>query len=180
MFTPLHAKLIFSALLILLLSGNVFADQPQSHGYRLGVGDKLKVSVFGHSELSGEFVVGGNGNIVMPLIQGIQSQGLTTDELANAVTHRLSPDYLVNPRVSVELLTYRPFYIMGEVRNPGSYPYVEGMTALNAIAVAGGYERRANKDMIIIERKQRSKPIKTLPQAKVRPGDVITIKERFF
>lgn len=179
MFALQRISVIFLALLF-AIPLNVLGNDRQNNGYRLGVGDKLKVSVFGHNELSGEFVVSGDGEVVMPLIQGVRARNLTTDQLAAEITNKLSPDYLVSPKVSVELQTYRPFYIMGEVRNPGSYPYVEGMTALNAVALAGGYERRANKNLVLIDRKKRAKPYQVKPQTAIQPGDIITIKERFF
>jgi polysaccharide export outer membrane protein len=150
--------------------------------YRLGVGDKVKVDVFGHPELSGDLVVDGGGNVIMPLINDVNAVGLTTYELADRITWKLKPDYLVNPRVTVELLSYRPYYILGEVNHSGSFPYVEGMTVLNAVALAGGFTDRANKKRIIIERKQGNgrKKLKVTADSEVQPGDVIVIKERFF
>lgn len=173
---------LFRALGIVLMvaASTGHAEPIQQSDYRIGIGDKLKITVFGHDELSGDFFVNANGEVVLPLIQSVQSLDLTTDQLAAAITRKLKPDYLKNPVVIVELLSFRPFYILGEVKNPGSYPYIEGMTALNAIAVAGGYQPRANKDYVVIERKTRSKPIKASPRSIIRPGDVITIKERFF
>lgn len=172
----------FRLLGILLLVGasTSFAEPIQHSDYRLNVGDKLKITVLGHEELSGEFFVGDKGEVTLPLVQRVDSLGLTTDQLATAIAARLRPDYLANPVVVVELLSFRPFYILGEVRNPGSYPFIEGMTALNAIAVAGGYEPRANRDFVLIDRNTRDKPIKASLRSTIRPGDVITIKERFF
>ena len=158
----------------------VLADA--GHDYRLGVGDKVKVAVFGHPELSGELVVNGGGNIVLPLINEVSAVGLTTYELADRITWKLKPDYLVNPRVTVALLTYRPYYILGEVENAGSYPYVEGMTVLNAVALAGGFTERANRKKITIERKfgETRKKIRATQSSRVEPGDIVFIKERFF
>ncbi len=167
-------------LLVLLLSQVAAADDYRE--YRLGVGDKVKIDIFGHPELSGDLVVNGGGDVVLPLINDVSAVGLTTDELAERITSKLKPDYLVNPRVTAELLSYRPYYILGEVNHSGSFPYVEGMTVLNAVALAGGFSDRANRKKIRIERKFGStqKKIKATPTSKVQPGDIIVIKERFF
>ncbi len=149
-----------------------------SGAYRLDVGDRLRITVFGHKELSGEFTVSGAGEVVMPLIGGVVGRGLTTAELAQAIVGRLRPDYLVNPRVSVELLGYRPFYILGEVKKPGNYPYVEGMTVLNAVALAGGFAPHAKRDKVLIERG--GKQFRAAVGVRVHPGDIITVRERFF
>lgn len=150
--------------------------------YRLGSGDQLKVTVFGHKDLSGEFYVDGSGQVSLPLIGNVQVGGLTVREAEDAVVAKLRPDYLKNPRVSIEVLNYRPFYIIGEVRKPGSYPYVNGMTVLNAIALAGGYTYRARENDLFITRAndpERSKQRAT-HDTKVLPGDVIEVPERFF
>ena len=171
--------LILSVLFIVPFSTAVAEGHAQ---YRLGVGDKLRVTVFGHKELSGEYVISGNGEVVMPLIRGVRGNGLTTGQLADAIVDRLRPDYLVNPRVTVELLGYRPFYILGEVRKPGDYPYVEGMTVLNAVALAGGFAPHAKRDRVIIERGTGTarKKLKANVGVRVLPGDIITVRERFF
>jgi polysaccharide export outer membrane protein len=109
-------------------------------------------------------------------------KGDITRFLADAIVNRLRPDYLVNPRVTVELLGYRPFYILGEVRKPGDYPYVEGMTVLNAVALAGGFAPHAKRDKVVIERGSGTarKKLKARVGVRVQPGDIITVKERFF
>ncbi len=171
--------LILSVLFMVPIAAQAAEGHPQ---YRLGVGDKLRVTVFGHKELSGEYVVSGNGEVVMPLIRGVRAHGLSTAQLADAIVNRLRPDYLVNPRVTVELLGYRPFYILGEVRKPGDYPYVEGMTVLNAVALAGGFAPHAKRDKVIIERGSGAarKKLKAHVGVHVQPGDIITVRERFF
>jgi protein involved in polysaccharide export with SLBB domain len=150
--------------------------------YRLGPGDKIRVTVFGHEDLSGEFEVDGSGNVSLPLIRNVPAQGLTVSQLEQAVIDRLQPDYLKDPSVSVEVLNYRPFYIYGEVNQPGSYPYVSGMTVLNAIAMAGGFTYRAKKSEVqIIRSDDTSKtPLEGGPDTQVLPGDVIEVPERFF
>jgi polysaccharide biosynthesis/export protein VpsN len=151
-------------------------------GYKLGSGDKVRVTVFGHEDLSGEFEVDGSGNVSLPLIRNIKAEGLTPRELEQVVADRLSPDYLVNPRVSVEVLNYRPFYIYGEVTKPGSFPYVNGMTVINAVAMAGGFTYRARTSRVRIIRA--NDPSRTPQDADkdtpVLPGDVIEVPERYF
>ena len=149
--------------------------------YRLGSGDKLRVIVFGEPDLSGEFDVSGSGKVALPLIGQVDAAGRTLSEFEAAVIAKLMEGYLNNPRVSVEVMNYRPFYIYGEVGNPGQYPYTNGMTALNAIAVAGSNTYRANTDQIYITRGDGAEQTYPASQAvKVLPGDVVRVPERFF
>lgn len=150
--------------------------------YRIGPGDRVNVIVYGHEDLSGEFEVDSAGRLSLPLIQVVRAVGLTEQELEEAITRKLKPDYLLNPRVSVDVLTYRPFYILGEVKNPGSYPYENGMTIVNAVALGGGYTYRAKKDGVTIIRSSDPdrKKIKADHDTKIFPGDIIEVPERFF
>ncbi len=150
--------------------------------YQLGAGDKIKVVVFGHSDLSGEFQLDGNGRISLPLVKEIQAAGLSVPELETAITSRLSPDYLINPKVSIEVLNYRPFYIIGEVKNPGQYPYVSGMTVLTAVALAGGYTYRAKTNKALITHAQHLVKNKQAANrdSEISPGDVIEIPEKYW
>lgn len=149
--------------------------------YRLGSGDKLRVIVFGEPDLSGEFDVSGSGKVALPLIGQVDAAGRTLSEFEAAVIGKLMEGYLNNPRVSVEVMNYRPFYIYGEVGSPGQYPYTNGMTVLNAIAVAGGYTYRANTNQIYITRGDGAEQAYPASQAvKVLPGDVVRVPERFF
>lgn len=150
--------------------------------YKLGSGDKIRVTVFGHEDLSGEFEVDGSGNVSLPLIRNIKAEGLTVRQVEQAITERLSPDYLINPSVSVEVLNYRPFYIYGEVTKPGSYPFVSGMTVVNAVAMAGGFTYRARTGSVRIVRANdpQRKPIVADKDTPVLPGDVIEVPERYF
>ena len=151
-------------------------------GYRVAAGDMLRVSVYGHPDLSGEFRVDGSGQLSLPLIQDVEAQNKTLNQLEADITAKLQPDYLKSPRVSVEIMNYRPFYIVGEVNDPGSYPYVSGMTVINAVALAGGYTARAQKGKIKIVRGQGEDKdeIRASASTNVMPGDVIEIHERFF
>lgn len=150
--------------------------------YQLGPGDKLRVIVFGEEQLSGEFAVDGSGRIALPLIGEVRAAGLSARELEETIATRLADGYLRNPRVSVEVMTFRPFYIIGEVNNPGQYPYVSGMTARQAVAMAGGYTYRGRKDYVLItrgsdpEKIERRAPV----TAPVYPDDVVRVPERFF
>ncbi len=164
----------------LLLSGTPFgAEQVE---YSLGAGDRVRVTVFGHEDLSGEFDVGAAGTIAMPLIGEMRAAGLTPQQLQAAITQALRPDYLKNPRVGVDVLNYRPFYIIGEVKEPGSYPYVSGMRIVNAIALAGGFTYRADTDDLLIQRAGDPSGAKldADPDTVVLPGDVIEVPERYF
>lgn len=151
-------------------------------GYKLGAGDKVRVIVFGQQELSGEFSVDGAGNLALPLIPSLPANGLTARELQDRIKDALDPDYVQNPNVAVEILTYRPFYIVGEVQKPGSYAYVNGMTVLNAVAVAGGFTPRAKTGSFYITRESdvSKDKIDATPTTKVLPGDVIAVRERWF
>jgi polysaccharide export outer membrane protein len=149
--------------------------------YRLGSGDRVRIVVFRHEDLSGEFALDGAGNFAMPLVGEIQAYGLTTRELEQRVAAKLQDGYLVEPQVSVEVLNYRPFYILGEVRQPGSYQYVNGMTVLNAVALAGGFTYRGKQDEFLLQRGgSNTQPIEVGIDAPILPGDVVTVQERFF
>ena len=150
--------------------------------YKLGPGDALRVTVFRHEDLSGEFSLDGEGYFAMPLVGEILGGGRTSRQLENEVEIALkSGGYLVDPQVSIEVLNYRPFYIIGEVNSPGSFEYVNGMTVINAVALAGGFTYRADQDDIVISRGGSSGPeIEAAPDTKVLPGDIIEVQERFF
>ena len=166
-------------------SGQAADDDSLHHArtteYTLGSGDKLRVIVFGEDDLSGEFDVTGAGMVSLPLIGQVRAQGLTVDQFEQAITNKLLDGYLKNPRVSVEVLNYRPFYIIGEVNEPGQYPYTSGMSVLNAVAVAGGFTYRANEDRVYITRGDGDEQAYAADQSvKVLPGDVVRVPERFF
>ena len=158
------------------------ADSSIDQEYQLGSGDVLKITVFNQEDLSGEYTINGSGQISLPLIGTVNAKNLTAKQLEQGIVDKLKPDYLLNPRVSVQVLNYRPFYILGEVKEPKSYPYVDGMTYLNAVAIAGGYTYRAKEDHVVVIRMndpQKRELILKMDE-KVLPGDVIHVKERFF
>ena len=150
--------------------------------YQLGAGDRLRVTVFRHPDLSGEFEIDGSGQVALPLVGGVKLGGLTLAQAAEAIVAALKPDYLINPRISLEVLNYRPFYIIGEIRAPGSYSFVNGITVLNAVAIAGGFTYRARENRMTIIRAGDPEREKTqaTPDTVVLPGDVIEIPQRFF
>jgi polysaccharide export outer membrane protein len=150
--------------------------------YRLGPGDALRVNVFRHEDLSGEFTLDGDGYFALPLVGEVLGGGRSARELENEIEGALKTGgYLVDPQVSIQVLNYRPFYIIGEVNNPGSFEYVNGMTVINAVALAGGFTYRADQDDIVISRGGSSGPeIEAAPDTEVLPGDIIEVQERFF
>jgi len=150
--------------------------------YHLGSGDKIHVGVFGQPDLNGDYVVDGGGSVQLPLIGSVKAVGLTVAEFQQQVTSKFSDGYLVNPNVEVDVVSYRPFYIIGEIRGPGQYPYVNGMSILNAVALAGGFTDRADKSEVYIRRNGSAKEIEYPADetTKVNPGDIVRISERFF
>ena len=157
-------------------------DRSGLQEYRLGPGDRLSVVVFGQDDLSGEVAVDGQGRISIPLIGQVKAQNRTVNELQEIITELLSKDYLINPRISVEVTNYRPFYIYGQVNKPGSYPYVSGITVRQAIALAGGYTRRASEEPVSITRTTLDDLIDIEGYLKtvVLPGDTIEVYRRLF
>lgn len=146
--------------------------------YRLGPGDRLQMTVFDQADLSGQFRLDGQGYLALPLVGDIAAGHLTTRELEQSVAdHLRAGDFLLHPQVSIQVLTYRPFYILGEVSNPGQYEYKNGMTVVNAVALAGGYTYRARSSKITIE--YGGCTFVADPDTKVLPGEVITVPERY-
>lgn len=163
------------------------AEESEAHRvipeYHLGANDKIRVITFGEESLTGEFFIGGSGKVSLPLIGEQQAAGLSVSEFQKEVERALKQgDILRDPHVSVEVLTYRPFYILGEVQKPGEYPYSNGLTVMNAVATANGFTYRANTKRVFIKRadsvQEQEFPLtSTMP---VAPGDTIRIAERFF
>ncbi|MEL6323266.1 MAG: polysaccharide biosynthesis/export family protein [Pseudomonadota bacterium] len=152
-------------------------------GYKLGNGDQIRVTVFDEEELSGEFQVDGTGNVSLPLVGEIKVVGKTVREFQQEFQTRLLNDgYLLNPRVAAEVITFRPFYILGEINRPGEYPYTDDLTVLNAIATAEGFTYRAKKSVVFIRGAGESdeRAVRLTPTLRVQPGDTIRIDERLF
>ena len=150
--------------------------------YQLDSGDQVRVHVFGQEELSGTYTVDGTGMISMPLLRTMTARGSTTAQLELAITERLEKGILRSPSVSVQIESFRPFFILGQVRNPGNYPYVHRMTVLTAVAVGGGFTPRAEQGYVSITRTVGDRPVEGRAERStlVYPGDVIFVHERFF
>ena len=148
---------------------------------RLAPGDKLRVTVFGEDKLSGEYQIDNAGSISLPLAGTLQAAGLTKPELEQSIAEKLKSN-LRNPKVTVDVTSYRPFYVLGEVQKPGEYQFRSGLNVLSAIAVAGGATYRASTSTVVIQRAG-SNELKEFPQSPtvlVMPGDVVRVPERYF
>jgi len=161
------------------------ANASVTSGYELAAGDRVKVTVFDEPSLSGEFDIGLDGGLVMPLVSEVNVTGMSTDHLAGVISGKLvEGGYVLDPIVSVEILSHRPFYILGEVRQPGEYPVVGLLTLEQAIAKAGGYTPRASKSYVILKRISwdEGRRIEVDPGSplKIAPGDTISVPEAFF
>lgn len=173
------------ALLIVLTfagGGGVYAQTAGLEDYRLGPGDRLKVTIFGHPQESGEFEVDGSGNLAYPLLGRVPARGKTLPALQEFIRAELDRKFIVDPRVTIEVLNYRPFYIYGEVNRAGSYPFVSGLTIRRAVAIAGGFTRRARREPVrlIRERENGVDKIDSEIDIPVLPGDIIEVRRRLF
>lgn len=150
--------------------------------YRLDTGDRLRVFVYGQPNLSRLYTVDHDGKIVVPLIGAVKARGLTVYGVASAIRSRLGAQYVRDPQVAVDVHQNRPFFILGEVRNSGQFPYVSGMTVTTAAAIAGGFSERANEQRARITRRHgdTNEILEVTGDAIVEPGDTIYIYERFF
>jgi protein involved in polysaccharide export with SLBB domain len=159
------------------------SDAPNALGrsYRIGVGDKLKLSVFGEENLSGPIEVNALGNVSLPLAGDIPAQGLTLAQLREGIIRRLSDGFLKNPRVTLEIASFRPIYVHGEVKSGGEFAYKASLNMRDAIATAGGFTYRANQNYVYVTRDgQPEVKVGMSGNIPVMPGDNIRIPERFF
>ena len=181
-------KLSRNLLALFLLFSNLFLANgyaKETEGeifYRLGAGDQLEIRVFNQDDLTGKYTINGAGNISMPLIGTVKAKNATVKELETKLKEKLKPDYLLNPRVSIQVLNYRPYYIIGEVKSPASYPYVSGMTFLNAVAIASGFTYRAKRGYVLVIRANDpdQEEVEMDMDMPVMPGDIIKVEERLF
>ena len=150
--------------------------------YRLDSGDHVRVIVFGQDNLSRVYSVDSSGSVSLPLIGPIRARGLTTFQLSTDIAAELKRKYVKDPQVSVEVETYRPFFILGEVTRPGQYPYVNELTVEAAVAIAEGYTERAKKRMVRLTRRFGgvNSTVMVAADYPVQPGDTIYVLERFF
>ncbi len=155
-----------------------------SSGYAIAPGDKLRVTVFDEPTLTGEYTIGVGGELALPLIETIHAGGQSTAALTTAIADKLQQGgYVLVPRVSVEIIQHRPFFILGEVKLPGEYPYSGDLTLDQAVAKAGGYTPRANKGTIVIRRQDAKQGYRVRLDGtalKIAPGDTIIVQEAFF
>lgn len=151
--------------------------------YRLDSGDRIRINVYGEPDLSGEYELDGQGSFQMSLIGEVNAANKTIRELQSQIEMALRDgQFIREPQVAAEVITYRPFYILGEVNNPGEYPYTSGLTVMNAIASAGDFTYRADKRRVLIKSVDSSteREVDLTVNTPVRPGDTIRVRERFF
>jgi len=150
--------------------------------YLLDSGDRLRIFVYGQPNLSRSYTVDHAGKITVPLIGNVNARGLTTQSLEGTIKSRLGTQYVKDPQVTVDMLQNRPFFILGEVKTAGQYPYVSGMTIETAVAIAGGYSDRASMQKFRLSRRINGlvEVIEAPADYVVQPGDTVTVFERFF
>ncbi|MEP0356785.1 polysaccharide biosynthesis/export family protein [Paraglaciecola sp.] len=165
------------SILFLIFSFSLFAQE----SYVLGAGDKVSIKVFGQDDLAIETLLSNSGNINYPFLGEVTLAGLTIKQVEQLIEKGLKGDYLISPNVSVQVVEHRPFYIHGEVKTPGGYPYQPDMTVNQAVALAGGLTERADTDKISLfkEGDKANKQQATL-NYKVNAGDTVVIERRFF
>lgn len=154
-----------------------------TEGYLLEPGNRVRVIVFNESNLSGDFTIDPIGNIALPLVGNVPSSGITAKALAKRIADMLKRDaYMQDPSVAVEVQTFRPFYVLGEVRQPGEFPYTTGLTVLSAIARAGGYDYRARQGDVVLVRLVGGdqKEYRANERTPILPGDIVKVLERRF
>jgi protein involved in polysaccharide export with SLBB domain len=151
--------------------------------YKLGNGDKFRLNVFNEPSLSGsEFAVNAQGEASLPLIGVVKVGGLTMREAETEITRHYAAGYLTNPKVNIDVVAFRPFYILGEIKTPGEYPYTDGMTMLNAVAKAGGFTYRAYRTVVYVRHADSGgeQAVTLAADTPVLPGDTLRIIERVF
>jgi polysaccharide export outer membrane protein len=158
------------------------ADPAALQGYRLGAGDRLAVTVYGEDKLGGPMTIDPEGGITLPLAGRIAAEGKTIAELTEAIRSALAAGYLRQPSVAVQVLTYRPYYVLGEVNKPGQYEFSKGLTVLDAIATAAGFTYRARKGAVFVTHRGQDSELRlaATPSLMVVPGDTIRVGERYF
>lgn len=174
----LFVFLVVAVFFSLICSGE---EKHSVSDYRLGSGDLIKISVLNEENLSMEVRLSDAGTISYPFLGEIHALGLTVGELETLITQGLKGPYLVDPRVNVSVIEYRKFFIGGEVKTPGGYPFQPGLTVQKAVALAGGFTERASSDIVVIhEDDPTHTPRRVGLNSLVRPGDVLTVEESFF
>ncbi|MCK9908165.1 polysaccharide export protein [Microbacteriaceae bacterium K1510] len=152
------------------------------NAYVLGPGDRLRIKVYSEPDLTGEYEVDSAGFISLPLVGQIRASGSTTSQLERTIVAKMKGQISQDPKVNVEIAAYAPFYIFGEVRKAGEYPYRPGLTVADAVATAGGLTYRANENKIYVRRAGSSveEMVSLAMRVRVYPGDNIRVDERYF
>jgi polysaccharide export outer membrane protein len=150
--------------------------------YKLGAGDKVRILVYNEPNLTGEYTINSNGTISFPLIGDVAAVDRTTADVRAEIEQKLASGYLRAPQVSIDVLSYRPFYILGEVNKPGDYPYSAGLTVLRAVATASGFTYRADQRHVFLKHPGDTKETRYTLDSDilVQPGDTLRIGERYF
>ncbi len=185
-------RFLLARLLLALAFGGLLGDAAlaaaggtaysAAYDYRIGVADKIRVIVYGETDLGGDFQIDATGMVRLPLIGQVRAGGMTAHDLENNIRAALADGYVNDPRVAVEITTYRPFYIVGQVFKPGEYPYANGLTASSAVALAGGFTPKAVDSVVYIRHQGES--IETRVAANdstlIHPGDVVRVDSTTF
>lgn len=180
----LVAPLVACAVLIGACTPGALAERAPvgAYQYRIGPGDRLKVATYGEERLTGDFTVDAGGAVAFPLLGPVQAAGMTVAEFNAALQQRLAAQYMRNPQVTVEVVNFRPVYILGEVQRPGEFPYADRLSVFALVAKAGGFTYRANQGYVLIraENETAERAVRLSSATAVQPGDTIRIPERSF
>lgn len=182
-----HAIAILSFLILSACAASlppIATDRYEAPAYRLAAGDRLRIQVFGEEALSREYVITSAGDLSFPLLGDLAAAGKTPTELQQIIGQGLAQGYLNDPRVNVEVLNLRPFYILGEVSKAGEYPYASNLSVFQAVALAGGYTYRADRSRVFIRKagsdREYTYKLSDSKTVYIQPGDTIRIGERYF
>lgn len=175
-------KLFFTICMVLVLPFSGLSNADEIDDYQISFDDQISITVFNEKDLSIDKVrVSGNGTISMPLLGQVAIKDLTVTQVEQKITTLLLDGYLKKPNITVTITEYRPFYINGEIKKSGSYPYKKGLTVEMAVALAGGFTERASRNTIELVSENDKRFVKSVAlNDKIKPGDVITISESFF
>ena len=175
---------VFSCILLVSPLAQAYSQSLNESGtpadYKFGVGDVIRITVHGEDDLNLESRIEESGKIEYPFLGTIRVASMTVHTLESHIENGLKGDYLIEPDVQVSVVQYRPFYINGEVRNPGSYPFQPGLTVQKAAAIAGGFTRLASTNRIVLKRENSGEEYAAELDTRLNPGDTIIIKESFF
>ena len=177
---PRHLAALL-ALLFLSLPLQAQEQSTDASSYTLNTGDRIQITVFDEPELSISAVLDDSGAISYPLLGELRVRGLTVRQLEKGLTDGLKGRFLINPRVNVAIVEYRPFFVRGEVSSPGGYPFRPGLTVEKAVSLAGGFTSRASKSQFyIVSDDNGEERVAAKLSTRIRPGDVVHIDQSFF